>query len=133
MTKSRSRSIPLSKASKKAGAKWLMCNATTTAKEARRLEKIFVESIDPKRIKEATAIVRVHSKGPLTRKQKRILVQISETAMRPNHRRASRVTTIRRMVDSNKTSKHTERTCDESIIGQQPKKLPRSCTMPIVT
>jgi hypothetical protein len=52
------KSIPLSKASKKAGVKWLMVCGVTTAKEARRMEKIFVESlknITPEQVQDARA------------------------------------------------------------------------------
>lgn len=35
--------IPLSEASKKAGVKWMMVDGVHTAKEARRLEKVFLE------------------------------------------------------------------------------------------
>ena len=51
-------SIPLSKAAKKAGVKWLIVCGATTAKEARRMEKIFIDEIKkitPEQVQEADA------------------------------------------------------------------------------
>lgn len=45
MAKSGMKSLTLSKEAKKAGVKWMMMDGVKNAKEARRLEKIFVRGL----------------------------------------------------------------------------------------